>query len=495
MKKYIREYWPYLLALFPALLLRDFTPASELRYVSLASELLKNGHFFCLEWQGEAYPHVMPFYVWLIALLKLIFQHHYMITITLLFSFVPSIVVLAVMNRWVERYDTASFRLKDGSQSRILASIMLFTCGMQLAMAFFVSPDMLFEMWIVLALYTFWRLVCGVGAYGQPSPDRKDSKRLQWYFGLFVFLAIFTKGPLGLILPLISTTFYLALSRKIKLWGRVWHWRSCLVIVSLLTLWCFLTYLEGGVEWIKMMLIDVPIGHFANPLSHNQPWYYYMVSLWADTIPWGPVAIVVLIVSLIRRIHHKESHWRKPFATPLQNFFVMTFTLFFVYFSVRSYKLDVNMLPAYPFLVYAGVMQLGQWRWPVRWNWPMIWICRSVLVLIFIAGCMCPWLNINIGCYGRVCYRANRLQREMKTERTYVYKLRRAQGMDVYLTDNPIDASLEDIAQGKLRNTLLIMKEYRLKSLRRELSELGVPDERQGTVVSELGAYVILHFE
>ena len=90
------------------------------------------------------------------------------------------------MNRWVEKYDAQSFRLKDGSQSRMLASIMLFTCGMQLAMSFFVSPDMLFAMWIVAALYTFWRLIMDQGSYGL-SKDIKKRKHLQWRFGLYVF--------------------------------------------------------------------------------------------------------------------------------------------------------------------------------------------------------------------------------------------------------------------------------------------------------------------
>lgn len=495
MRRYVKEYWPYLLALLPAMLLRDFKPPTELRYISLATELINGDHFFCLEWQGEAFPYIMPLYVWLIALLKVVFLHHYMLTITLLFSFVPSMVILAVMNRWVERYDTKSFRLIDGSQSRILASIMLFTCGLQLAMSFFVTPDMLFSMWVVLSLYTFWRLICGVEAYGKPSPDIRASHKLQWVMGLYVFLAILTKGPIGLLLPLMSTTAYLVLSQRIRLWVKVWNWRVWLLLVGCISLWLYLTYREGGAEWVSKMFVEIPYSQWSNSAIHNRPWWYYMLSMWADTAPWGPVSIVVLVISLIRRIHHKVCHWNKPFETPLQNFFVLTLVLFFVYFSVRSYKLDVNMLPAYPFMVYAGVMQLEQWRWPLRWNWPIVWICRSMLILVFVAGCMCPWLNVNIGCYGRVCYRCNKLERELKTQDTYIYKLSRAKGMDAYLHHDPIDASAQDIADGKLQNTLLIMKEYRLPRFRKELTEMGVPAERQGKVISELGAFVILHFE
>ena len=494
MKRYIKEYWPYVIALLPVLFLRDFSPASELRYVSLATEMINNGHFFCLTWQGENYYYEMPLYVWLIALLKVVFRHHYMVTIAGLFSLIPSLCILAVMNRWVERFDTKSFRLIDGSQSRMLASIMLFTCGMQLPMSFFVSPDVLFSLWIVLALYTFWRIISQQGAYG-PSPDRKIRHRLQWHFGIYVFLAMFTRGPLGLVIPFFSTIIYLLWSGRYKLWTLVWNWRAWFVILTCVGLWFYCTYLEGGAEWIRQMMLRHPLQLLLDAPYHDQPWYYYLISIWGVSLPWGPVCIVVLIISLIRRVHHKVFRWSKPFETSLQNFFVTTFLVTLVYFSLRSFKLDVNILPAYPFLVYAGVMQLEQWRWPVRWNWRIIWICRLMLVTVFIGGCLCPWLNLETGCYGRICYHANRFARELGTEDTYVYHMRRVKGMDAYLHHDPIEASAEDIAEGKLSNTLLIMKEYRLESLRNELTEMGVPQEKQGEVIDELGAYVILHFK
>ena len=66
--------------------------------------------------------------------------------------------------------------------------------------------------------------------------------------------------------------------------------------------------------------------------------------------------------------------------------------------------------------------------------------------------------------------------------------------MDVYLHEDPIEATPEDIAEGKLQNTLLIMKEYRLDRLKKNLDELGVPAEKQGEVIDELGDYIIVRF-
>lgn len=493
MKQIFREYWPYFLALFPVLLLRDFSPATELRYVSCATETLREGNFFCLTYQGEPFHEIMPLYIWIIAGLKWLLGHHYMLSIAA-FSFFPSIGILWVMNRWVERFDTRSLRLCDGSQSRTLASFMLFTCGMQCAMSFFVSPQMLFSFFIVCALYTFWRITAQRGAYG-PSPDRHIRRRLQWHFGLYVFLAVFTMGPLGISIPLVSTTLFLLLSGRIRYWTSVWSWRVLVLFCSLFGLWILGTWYEGGQDAVTQLMMNHPISVMLHSPNHDEPWYYYLVSLWLDTIPWGPLCFIVLIASFVKRIKSGTFTWHKPFDSSLQSFFVCTFLVALTYYSMLSHKIDVNMLPAYPFLVYAAVMQLGQWRWPLCWNWPIVNICRVVLLIIFIGGCMTPWLNINAGCYGRVCYHANKIKRELHTDNVYVYRLRRAAGMDAYLHEDPIEAKVEDIAQGKLQNTLLIMKEYRLNNLRKKLDKLGVPADKQGEVVDELGAYVILHFK
>lgn len=494
MKRYLNEYWPLLLALFPVLLLRDFSPASELRYVSMATEMLHSHNFFCPTWQDEPYPYVMPLYVWIVAAFKFLFRHHYMITIAGLTSFVPALVILSVMNRWVERFDTHSLRLSDGSQSRMLASLMLATCGLQLGQSFFVGPDMLYSMWIVLALYTFWRLVSRMAAYG-PSPDRGRWVSLQWRFALYVFLAIFTKGPQGFVILLGVTTFYLICQGRLRDWWRVWSWRTWLLLLTLCGAWTYGTYAEGGSDYLNAMFMQHPLAQMIMAPTHDQPWYYYLISLWVDTLPWGPLCLVVLIQSFVSRLRGGEVRWPMVFASPLQNFFVSTFLVILAYYSICSYKLDVNMLPAYPFLVYAGVMQMGQWSWPVRWHWRVVWVCRLMLLVVFLFGCYSPVYNIMGGCYGRICYRANQHCRDLGTENTYVYGLWRTTGMDAYLHEAPIEATASDIAEGRLRNTLLITKEAKLDRLNRELDDLAVPAVSRGEVIDELGVFVIVYFK
>ena len=57
-------------ALLPVLILRDYTPDNELRYLSIVDEAMENGTFFTFYNQGEIYADKPPLYFWLIMLGK-----------------------------------------------------------------------------------------------------------------------------------------------------------------------------------------------------------------------------------------------------------------------------------------------------------------------------------------------------------------------------------------------------------------------------------------
>ena len=59
-----------LVALLPAILLRDYTPDNELRYLSIADEALRNGTWFSFTNQGVPYADKPPLYLWLVMLNK-----------------------------------------------------------------------------------------------------------------------------------------------------------------------------------------------------------------------------------------------------------------------------------------------------------------------------------------------------------------------------------------------------------------------------------------
>ena len=52
-----------LLCVAPVLLFRDFSPANELRYLSIADEALADGHWFAFSNHGEPYADKPPLYL------------------------------------------------------------------------------------------------------------------------------------------------------------------------------------------------------------------------------------------------------------------------------------------------------------------------------------------------------------------------------------------------------------------------------------------------
>lgn len=86
-------------ALIPVLLLRDFTPSNELRYLSIADEALRNGTFFAFTDHGVPFTDKPPLYLWIVMLCRWLTGAHRMWLLGL-FSLVPAIVIARVIDKW-----------------------------------------------------------------------------------------------------------------------------------------------------------------------------------------------------------------------------------------------------------------------------------------------------------------------------------------------------------------------------------------------------------
>ena len=114
MNRYITNnalrYAMYFIAVLPLFIFRDFTPDNELRYLSIADEALRNGNIFTFTNHGLIYADKPPLYLWIVMLGKYLFGHHSMLFLSI-FSFVPTLVVVYIMDKWVGNLLTESERL------------------------------------------------------------------------------------------------------------------------------------------------------------------------------------------------------------------------------------------------------------------------------------------------------------------------------------------------------------------------------------------------
>lgn len=481
------KYSPWLLpaVLLPLILLRDFTPANELRYLSIADEALRDGHLFTFWNHGVQYADKPPLYLWLVMLGRLLFGSHFMPYLTML-SVVPAMVITAVMNRWTEPYIKSA-------EMRFAGSLMMMSCGLFLGLAFTLRMDMMMCMFIVLSLHTFHRMY-------ENGAGRCD----RLLFPLWLFLAVFSKGAVGIIMPLISTAAFLLAERRLNTFGRYWGWRTWAVLLALCCAWFAGVYTEGGKEYLDNLLFHQTLDRAVASFHHKEPFWYYGVTFWYSLAPWSLLAAVTAIRALRR--HDIWDSTSRLFLTVA----IATVAML----SCISSKIEIYLAPAFPFFIYFTILMLDRLRWSRLTSWaagipagifacalPAALILRSrgvapfdngwvtagtaalsacgtaalaalvrkrysltliavaagVLSAIFVAGWGLPQLNVMFG-YGDMARCGGRLAAEHNCAGYCSFGVGRAENMDVYLGEAPEEVSREDILAGQCAGRILFFR-------------------------------------
>lgn len=487
--KYLYLIW--FVALLPIMILRDYTPDNELRYLSIVDEALQNGDVFTFTNQGEIYADKPPLYFWLMMAGKTLLGGHRKWFLSLL-SFVPAVIILMTMAKWVR---------EESAENQIEALLMLMTAGLFTGLAFMVRMDMLMCMFIVLALDAFFKIYKG---------ERK--KRDSFLFPVYVFLALFTKGPVGILVPLLSTFVFLLYQRKIYTWRQYWGWKSLLVLFLGCGIWFTGVYMESGSEYLNNLLVHQTVGRGINAFHHKRPFYYYVLSVWYSLAPWMFLSVGLIILGGVR----------KKIQTEVERFFLIIILTTFVMLSVISSKLAVYLLPAFPFFIFlpalllkkfdqtniwlrislavpaiiftlalpavfyfsgtndaffagifpvylaAGIITLSgltvlyllffkkQLRYSVRV------MAAGVLLTVFVAGLAMPQLNPYLG-WSRLCEKASAVASEKQITDYYVFGISRAESMDVFFKKDVIFADKEEIVKNKLDGQLILISDKAIK--------------------------------
>lgn len=504
--KYIYLIW--FIALLPAMILRDYTPNNELRYLSIVDEALQNGNVFTFTNQGEIYADKPPLHFWLMMVGKLILGEHYIWYYSLL-SFIPALIILITMSKWIRREEetvnvVADNRIMIDNNSRnfITAQLMLMTTGLFAGAALIVRMDMLMNMFIVLSLYSFYQMYSGV-----------NMTRNSWLFPIFVFLALFSKGPLGLLIPFVSTIMFLIYKKKLSDYKKYWGWKSFLIILLGSVVWFTGVYIEGGNDYLNNLLFHQTVGRGIDSFHHKEPVYYYLISIWYTLAPWSLLVLGLFAASIVK----------KRINSTLEQFFAVIILSTFVMLSLISSKLAIYPLPIVPFLIFLTVLQFNKFDMQNVWIKLTIALPAVIFILalpgivyvssmegmqyladrfiyagavvltltgilviyfiylkrdsvrsinslalgfllsVFLIGWSMPKLNNQLG-WGNMCEKAKELSEEYKINDYWVYKISRSENMDVYLGKDIIKAEKEDLLNENNENKLLMLRTKDIKN-------------------------------
>lgn len=477
-------------ALLPVLLLRDFTPSHELRYLAIADDALEQGNCFTFHNNGEPYADKPPLFFWFIMLGKTIFGEHKMWFLSL-FSLIPAFITILVMDKWCSR-------VMDGEQRRV-AALMLASCGLFAGLAAFLRMDMLMCMFIILSLYTFWQMY-----------SREVTLWNRILFPTYIFLAIFSKGPVGLLMPLVATVSFLILERRAKEIFKYWGWFTWGILALCCALWFFNVWLEGGKEYLDNLLFHQTVDRAVNAFHHKEPFWYYLVSIWWSMAPWSLLAIGVIATALRRKVSFSS----------LERFFFVAAVSTFIMLSLSSSKVAVYLMPVFPFVIYLGVLLLplcsstwnmvalvvpaflcmsggiavlgiglatdmvrllrnpfclaaacvlfvggGAALWKL-WKGCTVYIsiktlAASIFAVLFTGGMALPEINSSIG-YKELCRIAHEKAQITSGKKIYTWNVRRAENMRVHLGYDIEMVTKEDILGGRCTDGVIILKVKKL---------------------------------
>ena len=312
----------------PMMIWRDPSPSNELRYLSIVQEALDNGHFFCFYNQGIPYTDKPPLFFWLLMFFRLFCGETCMWLPILFTALIPSFITVAVMDRWL--------RLASGdrvtSLMRVCCAFMLLAGLLFMIQTFFLRMDVLMTMFIVLALFTFWKMYTGIAV-------RKTDR---WLLPIYIFLALFTKGPVGFFAPVLIIIVFLALEKQLRRLPGFLGWRQWLVMLVLFGGWILGAWLEGGREHVGSLLFHQTMDRAVNAFTHKQPFWWYIPTLLYAVLPYT----LLMIPALVYLYRHRDS------SDKFGRLSLTAIAVTFIMLSAFSGKLTIYLTPILPFTAY-----------------------------------------------------------------------------------------------------------------------------------------------
>ncbi len=160
-----------------------------------------------------------------------------------------------------------------------------------------------------------------------------------------IALAVLSKGPVGLVLPLATAAVFIVVQRRSDLPRTLALGRGAAVVAVLAGSWYVAAAIVGGREFIDRQILAenvlrlIPLGEFTE--GHAHPFYYLEIALLAGFMPWTAMLPVAALEAVVRRA--------RPIDARMQ-YLLIWFVVVLVFYSFAQSKRAVYLLALYPAL-------------------------------------------------------------------------------------------------------------------------------------------------
>lgn len=311
---------------------RSLWEPDEARFAYVAREMRADGHWLVPHRHGVYYAHKPPLVFWLI--------------------------------NGFASFAGGDINCVTARLHSLLGALLALWGTARLAAAWFGPAAVRPAVGVLMTAFLFWTtagmgqmdaLLCGLqvaalwllfSADAAPAPT---GRRAGAY--LLMGLAILTKGPVGLLVPLaVYAAARAAAGESALLRRRHWLWGLPLALLPVgLWLGAILVTRSAPPGYLPELLFSQNVGRVAGTFAqgHHRPWWYFLEAFPRDFLPWTcllPAAVVVL---------RRAGVWR-PAGARLAAWIAAVLLLF----SLSETKRNLYVLPAQP---AAALLIAGAW--------------------------------------------------------------------------------------------------------------------------------------
>lgn len=322
----------------------------------IAKEMIQSGNWLTLTHHGAPYYDKPALYFWLVALGSALFGLGE--TAVRLPSAVAATLTVGLLYIW--GYNSG------GRDKGLWAGAVLATSLEFVALGRFGKMDMAFTFFFTAGLLFFlhWK-------------KRAENAPI-WPFYLSLAFASLTKGPIGILLPLLIVGISIALEKR---WDLMWKMNvpGGFAIIALVSGSWYLPAALRDPEYIKNFLWNHNVLRFFTldkGIDHAEPFFYFIPVFFGGFLPWSLLLPPVL-----------ASLWLKSdAASRTERLFlaVWAFTVL-IFFSLSRNKLGTYILPMFPPLALWTAGILCDWiNHPSRRTWSSHWLFYGSLVWLLL---------------------------------------------------------------------------------------------------------------
>ncbi|MCX7966784.1 MAG: glycosyltransferase family 39 protein [Syntrophorhabdaceae bacterium] len=314
----------------------------EPRQAIMAREMIERNDYIHPYLNGKPYLEKPPFYPWMIIIASKIKGK-----VDEFSSRVPAAISATLL--LVTTYFLGSMLVN--SYTGFLSAAILSTNYQFLSNARESVMDMTFAFFIGLTIF------CNFFAI-------KNNKKFAFILSFIpASFGILTKGPAALVIPAMTTFFYLISEKKLKRYLLPFV-GGCIVSCVIASIWFFL----AGDEYFREFILRQNITRYTNAFDHIESPLYYFHKLFFNFLPWS----LILPFSIYHAF--KKRHWLP----------VIWFLATFLFYEFSKSKRAIYLLSLYP----AGALLCGIYlkdRWSsinMGWRRIFLWIFTILITLI-----------------------------------------------------------------------------------------------------------------